>query len=409
MIRSSKHTLKFSNKNKREDIKIFLVEYRRLLQEIINHIWTNGVLKLDIQKNNLHCPSMLPNDYLKGFSSWLTARMKQCVGKQACSMIGAAVAKRRKQLYMLSKLQREGKSTRYLQRKIDVQPLVKPNAEFAKAELDPRFIDFENGNSFDLFLRVKTIGNKMEFNLPISHHKASKKWSKQGILKSSVRLTQDGIVLIFDIPNIPKHKGETVGADQGFKTVLSLSDNQVTTKDNHGHDLISIQAKLARRGKGSNGFHRSQDHRENHINWSLNQLNFSKIGEVRLEKVKRLRFKNKHSRLMSHWTYPLIRQKLVSLGETEGFRLVEVSNEFRSQRCSQCGWVRKANRKGKTFKCDVCGFTTDSDLNAASNLKLDLHEVPFWVRSSKINRKGFYWKPNGLFSKDHEPIVRDTK
>jgi len=105
----------------------------------------------------------------------------------------------------------------------------------------------------------------------------------------------------------------------------------------------------------------------------------------------------------------LIKQKLISLSEIEGFKLVEVSNEFRSQRCSKCGWVRKANRKGKTFKCRQCGFTLDSDLNAASNLKLDLFKVPFWVRSQKLNHQGFFWAKDGLYSESHERIVRDAK
>ena len=111
---------------------------------------------------------------------------------------------------------------------------------------------------------------------------------------------------------------------------------------------------------------------------------------------------------MTHWFYTLIRDKLISLSETKCFCFKEVNNEFRSQRCSSCGWVRKSNRKGKTFNCDLCGFTTDSDLNAASNLLIDLFEIPFWVRSKKINRQGFYWNHDGLFSKSHEPIVHDT-
>ncbi|MFQ5795503.1 MAG: zinc ribbon domain-containing protein [Candidatus Bipolaricaulia bacterium] len=110
---------------------------------------------------------------------------------------------------------------------------------------------------------------------------------------------------------------------------------------------------------------------------------------------------------MTHWTYTVINRKLDSLSETDGFRLVEVPNEFRSQRCSACGWVRKANRTGKTFTCDTCGFITDADLNAASNLELDLYEVPVWVRRQGLNREGFYWTPDGLYTVGHEPIVRD--
>ena len=112
---------------------------------------------------------------------------------------------------------------------------------------------------------------------------------------------------------------------------------------------------------------------------------------------------------MSHWSYTLIKDKLASLSETEGFELAETSNEFRSQSCSRCGLVRKANRKGRTFICKGCGYTADADLNAATNHELDLPEIPYWVRQQQLNRPGFYWLMSGLFTVGHEPIVRDTQ
>jgi len=350
MIRSTSHSLKFANRGKVQEISVFLVEYRRLAEAIITDLWDNGLhdheIDFSIQNNNLNLPSMLPNDYLKQFDSWLTARMKQCVGKQICSMVNAAVRKRQKQLFMLRKLQQEGKDAKYLQRKIDIQPLVKPRTEKIRAELDPRFVNFQSGNYFDLFVRIKTIGNDITFNLPIKHTKVSRKWSRQGLQKQSIRLSEDRIVIFFEVQKAKGTGTKTAGADQGYKTVLSLSDGQVTQKCPHGHDLTSIQAKLSRRKKGSKGFKKAQEHRTNYINWSLNQLNFSDIKEVRLEKVKRIRYKKSSSRVMTHWTYTVIKKKLESLSEVEGFNLKEVPNEFRSQRC-QCGWCAKRTGKVK--------------------------------------------------------------
>ncbi|MFQ5795502.1 MAG: hypothetical protein ACE5JP_10695 [Candidatus Bipolaricaulia bacterium] len=194
--------------------------------------------------------------------------MKQCVGKQACAMIKSATEKRRKQYYMLAKLQREGQDTNYLQRKIDPKPLVKPNAENANAELDPRFIDFQESREFDLFVRVKTIGTGMTFNIPIRHTKVSLKWLDQspGELKNFIRLTPNEVILIYDVFDSPKKRGVTVGCDPGYKSVVTLSDGQTTGPDPHGHTLESIQKKLTRRQLGSQGFKRTQAHRENYIN-----------------------------------------------------------------------------------------------------------------------------------------------
>jgi len=340
MIRSSAHTLKFANKGKKEAVALFLAEYRRLLQVIIDDIWEHSLpdFGVNITENNLDIPSFLPNDYLKTFDSWFTARMKQCVGKQACAMLKAATKKRKKQLWMLRKLQGEGQDSCKLQSKIDRQPLRKPNAPNAKAELDPRFIDFREGNvEFDLFIRIKTIGNDMVLRVPIRETKPSKKWAKCGTRKNSIRLTEDTLWFIYDVPDVPKHSGQVIGCDQGYKTVVTLSDGQVTKPCPHGHTLETIQSKLAHREKGSNGFRRAQQHRKNYIYWSLNQLNWSDIGTVRFEKVKQLRHKRRTSRQMSHWAYTIIRKKVISLSETKGFVFKEVSNAFRSQRCSQCG------------------------------------------------------------------------
>lgn len=400
MIRSSSHTLRFANLNKKNGLLTFLQEYRRLVLVILNELWDNGLsdqkINFSIQRNKLSLPSVLPNSYLKNFGSWLSARMKQCVGKQVCSMIKADVKKRQKQLFMLKELQQDGKDTSLLQRKIDTQPLVKPNTDNIKAELDPRFVDIQPGNHFDLFVRVKQIGDGISFNLPIKNTRVSCKWLRQGTSKKSIRLDDQSLVLFYEI-DLPLPSGfRTVGADQGYLTVLSLSDQQTTSKCSHGHDLVSIQAKLVRRKKGSKGFKKAQDHRTNYINWSLNQLNFKDTKEVRLEKIRRIRYKKSSSRVMTHWTYTEIKKKLESLSETEGFRLKEVPNEFRSQRCSKCGWVRKVNRKGKTFKCGICGYVADADLNAASNLELDLFEIPYWVRLRKLNREGFFWDSDGF-------------
>ena len=95
---------------------------------------------------------------------------------------------------------------------------------------------------------------------------------------------------------------------------------------------------------------------------------------------------------MSHWSYTLIKDKFIRLSEEKGFQFIENENKFMSQRCSQCGWTHKSNRLGKTFKCQHCEFTTDSDFNAASNHAIELFELPISVWHNHINRtNGFYW------------------
>jgi transposase len=102
----------------------------------------------------------------------------------------------------------------------------------------------------------------------------------------------------------------------------------------------------------------------------------------------------------------LIKKKLEAISETEGFGIMEIANSFRSQRCSECGWTQKSNRKSKLFICNHCGFATDADLNASFNLEDDsLYAIPKQARLDKINRTGFFWNSEGLMNLSREFIV----
>lgn len=419
MIRSSRHSFDILNAGKFSEVQILIDEYRRFCRVLIDQIWESGVAGTPFcpTQNKLGgLPKFLPSDFLNAHESWLSGRMKQACGKQAISMLQAATEKRRKQFFVLKKRQKAGVPVKFLQSKIDRTPLVKPRCHQINPELDSRFVDFkkDEGSKFE-FVRIRSIGStQAHIKIPISETKMSKKWANKGIRKICIRLADDHFDLIFDIPNAPVSGDRTIGADQGISTCLSLSNGMTTQKCIHGHDLSSIMKGMSRKKSGSKGFQRAQDHRTNYINWSLNQFrsSFKDVKEVRLEKIHQIRKgRSDTGRFRSHWTYTEIKTKLTRLGEEEGFLLCEVSNEFRSQRCSVCGWVRKANRKGKTFSCTsaLCLYKQDADMNAASNLELDLFEIPRWVRLRQMNLKGFFWKNCGLFTETQERIVPETE
>jgi transposase len=388
MIRSSKHSIKFTNQHKLDELKIFIQEYRTMVKKYINIIW-NEYLN--------DPPSTLDNNICKLIETRVNndSRIRQCAAKQACSMVKAIIAKQNKRKYKLSQLMKEGKNTRYLQRKIDNFVLTKPKFENINIELDSRFIDFElTDNHFNMFVRIKQIGNKREIKIPIKFTFTSNKWNKLGQIKNSIRLNGNNLTLYFDVREKENNGTKIIGADQGQITCLSLSDGQTTIKDKDGYDLNKIQDVLSRRKKGSKGFKRAQSHRKNYINWSLNQLNFDDVKELKFEKILNIRKGKRSSRKLSHWTYTLIKSKLIRLSEDKGFIFTEQDNKFMSQRCSECGWTHKSNRKGKTFICTNtnCNNVMDSDINAASNHEVSLIELPLSIWQGHINRStGFYW------------------
>lgn len=101
---------------------------------------------------------------------------------------------------------------------------------------------------------------------------------------------------------------------------------------------------------------------------------------------------------MKHWTNTLIRDKIYACCEENGVHFLLQSSTYRSQRCSSCGLVRKANRKGKEYICSNCGLIIDSDYNASLNHEQELPDIPFDLRKQRKNLgKGFFWKPEGFF------------
>jgi len=394
MLRSAKLSNKYANLNKHSDYNLFIDEYNSVAQQFIDILWNMNDISL-----------LLPKDITDQITdTWLSQRAIQCIGKQVSSVIRGTRKKQKQRIYMLKKLQKEGKqhnNIRKLQRKIAKVNMTKPNINDIHPVLDSRFItiDTNNDTSFDIWITLKSLGNRMKIPIPLKRTKVYNKWNELGKLKLSVRLYKNKIEVIFDIPNEPnKTEGNILGLDIGIKNTYTTSDNQKSIPDNHGHTLESIMNKLSRKQKGSKAFERAQKHRKNYINWSINQLNLKGVRQLNIEDIQYLRYKSNAGRKLSHWTYTDIFDKLGRYCEEQNVSVLAVNPKYTSQRCSVCGWTQKKNRKGKVFCCKQCGNTMDSDLNASRNLSFVLPNITKEDCSNYSNIIGFYWNENGLSS-----------
>jgi transposase len=413
MIRSIKVTTKYSNRQKKHSLECFQKEYSLVVERIINHIWNYGYInknqtQFDSKKRQWNLDSNLNNEFLKQFDNGVfTQRMLQACGTQASSILRSCTDKNRRRQWMVSSLMKDKKNVSKLQSITNKERITIPNFGLLEPQIDSRFFDIkESDGEFDGFIQLRLFKNKT-VNIPYKKHKKYLDFESKGRILNSIRLNKDCISLSFELPEVEKRTdGVTLGADQGVVTTLALSDGQLTKKNNHGYDLRDIMHVLARKKKGSRAFFKAQQHRKNYINWSINQLNLSDVKQINLEKLFQVGKGTNKGRFLSGFAYTLIKKKLESLAETEGFAVSEVDNSFRSQRCSNCSWTQKSSRKEKLFSCKHCGFATDADLNASKNLEEDrLPPVPKWVREEKRNRKGFFWNLSGIFDSSGEPIV----
>lgn len=416
-MKTSRHIIKFANSKKLDKLLVFLTEYRRCAGILVDYLWENGYKWTDSKNNNfyflpksglLEAPLMITSDIITkaNLSTFLTGRSLKCLLTQIAGMLRGECEKQRKRLFMLKKAKAEGKSKKHLKlliQKIKKNNPVKPNTNHINAELNSICCDYKESKSgeFNGFLKLRSITkSKIEISLPIKFSRHSIKLSKNCKLKKSFLIGECFIDFRWEAQKTQIKSGATVGADQGMKDVFVLSNGVVTKKyDLHGHSLESIMNKANRKKKGSKSFRRTKEHQKNFVNWSINQLNLSGIGEIRLEKIWNIGFKSKLPRKLSHWQNTVIRDKIKSKCEEEGIRFILQSCVYRSQRCSECGNVRKSNRKGKIYTCKRCHFFCDADLNAAKNHEVNLPDVPYELRKSRLNLgDGFLWAPSGFFN-----------
>lgn len=419
MIRSSSHTLKFSNTIKLENLSAFIDEYRRVSKLILDDVWDNGYIDNNIEFNVSKFKYKLPKylDYNKfKFDTFLSARALSSLVTQLRGNIDAVCKKQSKRIFIFDKKSSEGIFDQKLWTIIESNQPTKPDVSRINPELSSKCSEFiETGNHFNGFLKLKSLGKSFgTIILPIKYHKHSNKFKSWKRL-SSFRISKNTIDIRWE-RNTPdlKNDGRIVGADQGATTILTLSDGQTTDKLNIREEkLLDIMNKMSRARKGSKRFRKLQSYRKNLINECINKLDFDSIKQINLEDVINIGYKRRTSRKMSHWTNTLIRNKIKDICELNGVRFNLQSSPYRSQRCNVCGWVKDKNRKGKEFKCTSCSFYGDADLNAAKNHEISLPDVPFSFLGSGKNKIGFFWNPDTIFTEigaEHGvPLVTTNK
>ena len=407
MIRSSKVSINQANTRKMDVLSMFIDEYRMAVEYFINEYWNMKfanayTLDLGKLKTMKFYPSSITDPKCK-----LSGRSLKSAKQQALGMINAATTKRYKRAFVLKKHQVENKKVSSLKRVLDKTPLVKPSVpKDFKAEINSINCDFESSsNSFDNWFVLKSLFNKetkqeLGFNsvtLPLKSHTHLKKLSVKGKRLNSFLVSKDFISIRFEIEPKKNLGNETIAIDQGITDLLSIATssgkNFTSTKCIHGHDMASIMRKMSRKKKGSKAFKRAKDHQTNFINWSVNQLNLSNTKELRLEEIHDMRRGERTNRFMTHFAYPAIERKLQARCEENGVRFVLQSNEYRSQRCSTCGFVHKSNRKGKSFICKHCGEIHDADINAANNHLTELPPIDRFAICGLNRTTGFFWNP----------------
>jgi IS605 OrfB family transposase len=360
MIRQVELSLKFSNVEKRKVLSDFITECRRVLRIFVDILWEGDYAKF-VSNDDISKVKELSN-------TWLSARALQCIGKQALGIVTGTIKKYRQRLYMKKKLDSEGKQHSLN----DLTRPSKPNVGNIAIELDSRFVNIgDSGNSFDMWIKFSSLGNRLSSLIPVKKTKVFNKWNDKGTIKKGCRLTDNSVIVYFDCEQKANRSKRKIGVDIGLTSCITLSDGTQIKECPDGHSLKSIATSLSNKKKGSKRFKRKQTHRKNFINWSVNQIREIKAGILVIENLRNVRKGKRTSKMLSHFNYADILRKIELLCEEQNVSVVKVNPAYTSQRCFKCGDVKTKNRRGNRYQCN-CGYTANADVNAAKNILASL-------------------------------------
>lgn len=336
LIRSSRTSLRFSNKCKLTQLKTILDEYQRVVNSIIDSLWGKPI------------PKYLPQD--SEIDSWISARLKQCAYKQSTQILKS-----------VKKRQLKGKK------------VSKPRLTKQVMELDERFISIieEPNKTFDGFMQVSSLGDKIIIKLPFKKHRHILQLESEGFQrKKSVRiLFEDNRYFVDffyskDIEENPSKK--LVGCDMGIKKLLVTSDGHYL-----GEGLEPLIRKIKRKKQNSKAYKRALKERDQYINRVVRELPDSHIVMEDLTGIvqgTRKRLNKEFRKTISRWTYSQVMSRIENHCARKGFLVHKVDPSYTSQTCSKCGFVHRSNRNGEVFRCTKCGYTSDADYNASLNI-----------------------------------------
>ena len=421
VIRSSRHFYFLNNKCKTQAISDFLDQFQPVVQQNIDFIWVNPLpwktgkgedRLLDVQNLILDCPANYDYNVVQ-FPSELAARAKAAAMTQALSIVKSKTEDVRKRQFALQKAIEENeelernpnekkrkKNLDKLQEKLvkAIQRLKKPELhDDFKAELCANNLVLERtktGGHFEYWLKFQCLGTHEPFVIPIVFHKQDQKLLNRNFeIMSSFLVGKNYIEIRYEKTVEKRKTGETIGCDTGIKTVATFSHEENEIDRVSGLTYDDAVKRCARKRKGSRNFKQAIRTRDNIAKAIINRVSFDNVKIINLEDNSTLKYKKITERYRRHHAYGVIKNKIKQVAEELGVQVDMQTSNYKSQRCSLCGWTQSSNRKGKNFKCKNCGYKVDADYNASENNRRKLRWLDFGLISEqKLNRKGFYWE-----------------
>jgi len=380
MIKTSKHNIhNISNQVKLDLIDDMFDVYKKDLITYINYI-IDGVYPL---KNNLSSKELITENVSH-------SRYKQLIYKHSSEIIRSQIKKANTKRYnkykkVYSYFKNNGRQTNFINKKfseLNLKNIIKakyftiPNINNISINLDERFFDIKQGNSFDNYVKIilpffNDKGTRaLKVNLPLKHHKHSNKLKRNGYsLRNNIQIKRVNgeyyINLVWFKEDPEKRtEGSSLGLDMGYKKLITCSNGDII-----GDDMLSLYDRISNKKQGSKNFNQLLTHRDNLINYHINKMDLTNVKSLIIEDLNNVKHNKKYfNNKIQRWSYRKTIDKLKRICEELGINVVEVPPHYTSQTCSSCGYIDKNSRKLEDYKCISCGYEIDADVNASINI-----------------------------------------
>ena len=345
ITRSSKCSVKFATRAKRLELQKVLTEYGRVVNIFIGHFWKS---EEKISKTKLLKPIVdIPKN------SWLSARLRKVAAREALDMISATRERWKDKPEKM------------------VMPVHKGKRMYVSCTI-AELQEPKSSKSFDGWLHLASIGNKISMDIPIKFHRQYNRFCVKGKRLNSYIVTDSYVQFVFEIDTGPKKEGKNcIGIDTGINALASLS-----TGEQLGTDIKAHIERVKRCKQGSKGKERARRALKQRIDETAKEIAKKDVDLIVVEKLKKMghnaRLKGRLSRNMRssigtwNWKYWLGRLEQQCEANRISFRTV--SPYYTSQTCPCCGYVDAKNRDGEMFQCRKCGHADNADLNASRNI-----------------------------------------
>ena len=265
-----------------------------------------------------------------------------------------------------------------------------------KAPKSKRMSILLDRNSYNIWLdrnEVSILTCNGRIKLKLNFDKYSKRYLTWKYCSASLIFRKNKFFLNIqfkkDIEDTPTN-GTFVGIDRGIKKIAVTSNNQFflggeTRRVSQRYEkLRSNLQKVGSRSAKRHLVHVSG--REKRFKADVNHVISRRIIDsmnpgdtivledlcgIRNQRLRKKQRKNIHS-----WAYYQLEQFLTYKAEAKGIHIEYVDARYTSLRCSKCGHIKRSNRKSQSkFRCGICGFKLNADLNAARNIQLKHREA----------------------------------